>query len=204
MNARIPLKALGACAAVAVALPIVLGPTAARAWYRSSQSYVYPPAQSYVEEEDTYGPAYSESYGPAYSESTGPSYVERSERSYPESYRSTWSETYSTTSPERYRSTYVAPYAYRRVPDRTVVREEYYGSSEPPRAYSTYRSYRSGAYVPMVELNMREGPNDLAPVVAVVPPGTPLHVAGPDVGGWVRVTSPFGAGWVYSRYLAAG
>ena len=97
----------------------------------------------------------------------------------------------------RYGSTWEDPYAYR--PYSGVAEEEYYGSSEPPAP----RAYRgdSGEFVAVVDLNMHVAPGDMAPVSTVLPAGTPMRLAGPDVGGWWRVNSPYGIGWVYSRYL---
>ena len=72
----------------------------------------------------------------------------------------------------------------------------YYGSSEPMRA---------GDYVVSAgALNLRMGPSDAAPVRTVLPGGTAVRMAGPDVHGWYRVESPYGVGWVYSAYLSPG
>jgi uncharacterized protein YgiM (DUF1202 family) len=84
----------------------------------------------------------------------------------------------------------------------------YYGSSGP--ATYPYRSYygygasaRAGSYVVSAgALNMRVGPSDAAPVRTVLPGGTRVRMAGPDVHGWYRVASPYGMGWVYSEYLS--
>lgn len=126
-------------------------------------------------------------------------------------------ETYDRES----RSLYRAP----EVPPR---RQGYAGSSEGPGRYGPdysgtypgsgwgaprtgwvtpqsdagrYAPAPSGRLVSAVDLNLRVGPSDAAPVQAVLPAGTPVRVTGTGQNGWVQVESPFGAGWVYGRYL---
>ena len=73
-----------------------------------------------------------------------------------------------------------------------------YGSSYAPRG-----GYGRGRFVVAIgALNLRAGPSDAAPIETSLPGGTPVTLAGGGNGGWWRVRTPYGMGWVYSRYLA--
>jgi hypothetical protein len=106
-------------------------------------------------------------------------------------------------------------------PEVPPVRQGYVGPSAAPQDYGAgypetgyprtgwsypqaggRESYPSGRLVSAVDLNMRAGPSNEAPVRTVLPAGTPVRVTGATDSGWVQVDSPFGRGWVYSRYLA--
>lgn len=78
---------------------------------------------------------------------------------------------------------------------------EGYGGSPPPAGPTAYDG-RGTLVVATAGLNLRAGPSDNAPVRMSLPGGTPVHIAGPDIGGWRPVSTPYGSGWVYSRYLA--
>lgn len=193
MNGRIIGTLLGGGAALAVALPLALAPVPALAWSAGAQGYGYG--------EPLPAPEYGSGYDERYAETPG--YGATDERAY--EYGSNYGQSYYGYEPGyesysrsyRYQPGYGAteeaePYAYAPPP--------YYGSSEPPAR----PAYRGRGYVPTVDLNLRAGPSDMAPIEGVLPAGTRVRVAGPDVGGWWRITSPFGTGWVYSGYLAPG
>jgi hypothetical protein len=76
------------------------------------------------------------------------------------------------------------------------------GWSSPPPQTGRYAPSRSERLVSAIDVNLRAGPSNSAPVLTVLPAGTPVHIAGPGQGGWVQVDSPRGRGWVYGRYLA--
>ena len=94
---------------------------------------------------------------------------------------------------------------YLRPPDRPYAGApsvtEGYGGSAPPDGPTAYDG-RGMFVVAIAGLNLRAGPNGNSPVRLSLPVGTPVHIAGPDVGGWRPVSTPSGSGWVYSRYLA--
>jgi hypothetical protein len=76
------------------------------------------------------------------------------------------------------------------------------GWAYPQARAGRYAPYRTERLVSAIDLNLRAGPSNMAPVRMVLPAGTPVHIAGPAVGGWWQVETPFGPGWVYSRYIA--
>jgi uncharacterized protein YraI len=57
---------------------------------------------------------------------------------------------------------------------------------------------------PVVPLNLRAGPSDVAPVVGVMPPGMPVTEGITTPGGWTNVNTPEGSGWAYNDYLTPG
>jgi hypothetical protein len=77
-----------------------------------------------------------------------------------------------------------------------------------PQAPTEHRSApdhswnQSERLVAAVDVNLRDGPSDEAPVRTILPAGTPVRITGSTESGWVQVDSRFGSGWVYSRYLA--
>jgi uncharacterized protein YgiM (DUF1202 family) len=108
-----------------------------------------------------------------------------------------------------------------RPPEAPPVAQGYAGSSAAPEDYGRgypesewgypqartehyYEPYRnqSERLVAAVDVNLRVGPSDEAPVRTVLPAGTPVRITGSTESGWVQIESRFGSGWVYSRYLA--
>lgn len=109
--------------------------------------------------------------------------------------------------------------SFYRSPEAPPVGQDYTGSSAAPERYGPgyrgsewgypqaqsehyYMPYRTERLVASVDVNLRDGPSDGAPVRTVLPAGTPVRITGSTESGWVQVDSPFGSGWVYSRYLA--
>lgn len=192
MNARITGRLLGACAAVALAIPLLGYPGSALAW---TQGYSY----GY----GTLSPAVP--YSPdqlGYWDEPPAGYVSPSghQWNYQGSYAQTmppYPPAQSYTSQETTTRSYQTTTEPQQAPRAT---EPYYGSSEPPPP----RSYSTAHWVSAVDLNMHIGPGDDAPIATVLPAGTPVRVAGPGEGNWWQVRTPYGRGWVYSEYLSPG
>jgi hypothetical protein len=110
-----------------------------------------------------------------------------------------------------------------RLPEVPPVGRGYSGSSAAPEGYGRgypesewrYPQARTEHYyapfqsrnqserlVAAVDVNLRDGPSNEAPVRTILPAGTPVRITGSTESGWVQVDSQFGSGWVYSRYLA--
>jgi hypothetical protein len=186
-------KTFGAVAALAAAAPLVFSSGTAFAWSGQSSGYGYVPTPQQAEEE-TYGTPEPRTYGAttngAYDSPDRGTYAEM-----PAAAPQAEGYAYHPTPTEARAYTYGSPDAFAPTPPAGG-----YGSSVPPRA----RAYPAGRFVTISGLNMHVAPDVAAPVRTVLPAGTPVRVAGPDVGGWWPITSPYGAGWVYSRYLARG
>ncbi len=159
-----------------------------------AQGY-YPPRQyapSYRYEPE-YGPGQpGEAYGP------GDAYVP--------------DEAYGHSGRSLYRSPEVPPVG--RFYSGSSAAPEGYGQGRPESAwaypqartehyYAPYQSRnQSERLVAAVDVNLRVGPSDEAPVRTILPAGTLVRITGSTESGWVQVDSRFGSGWVYSRYLA--
>lgn len=179
--------------------------------FRGSQNQDYPPrdyGRSRDRTSSRYGIEEGEGYGPGERRyESGSSYSYSYEDVYPE-------EANGPRSREIYRR-----------PEAPPVAQGYAGSSEgpelhgrgypesewgyprsgwtaPPASAGRYVPAPAGRLVASVDLNLRVGPSDDAPVQAVLPAGTPVRVTAAGGGGWVQVDTPFGQGWVYGRYLA--
>jgi hypothetical protein len=86
---------------------------------------------------------------------------------------------------------------------RSYVPPQYSGSSNPEQlAVTNGARMGPGGFRTTAPLHLRSGPGDGAPVVATLPAGTPVSRNGMIEGNWWGVTTPYGPGWVYDRYLA--
>jgi len=230
MNARILGKVLGASAALALLVPVAVSPASAQAWYPGPRDYGYGPDAGYPSARDyATPPAYApqavqpqtygqqeypppQPYGPE--EAYPPPRYAAPERYGAGQGYGPGAGTYGSNNPSLYRPPEVPP-----------VEEGYAGSSAPPppsgpeypesgwgppRTGWSNPPPQTGRYAPSpgehliaaIDVNLRAGPSNSAPVRTVLPAGTPVHIAGPGQGGWVQVDSPLGRGWVYGRYLA--
>lgn len=61
-----------------------------------------------------------------------------------------------------------------------------------------------GGLVTTAPLHLRAGPSARARILATLPPGMPVLPLPRRAGNWLEVQTGYGAGWVYTRYLAPG
>jgi hypothetical protein len=167
--------------------------------YGSNESYG--PDQTYGANEG-YGP--SEPYGPGRTQTYSTDQGYAPSQSYDEGYgpngRSDYRPPEVPPSGQGYGGQSAAPQGYGSGYPETFYPRTFWGY--PQGQTGNQAPYRAERLVPVVDLNMHAGPGDDAPVRAVLPAGTPVHIIGATASGWVQVASPFGQGWVYSRYLA--
>lgn len=206
-------KVLGVSAALAIILPLAYPSSA----FAQGYGYSPPPAPnrvySWTDSPDYYGPPGDEAYG-----DSGPGYYPQpyggydsaaggdegyGEPTYGGDYRGPYN---GWRNPQSYGGGYDSAYGreaqpifnYLTPPNRETT--EGYGGSYAP---SGPVAYGGGQFVVAIGgLNLRAAPNGAAPVRTSLPGGTPVTLAGPEVGGWWPVETPYGPGWVYGRYLA--
>jgi hypothetical protein len=161
----------------------------------------YGPDQTYGADEG-YGP--SRPYGPDQTQTYGAGQGYGPNESYDGGYgpngRSAYRPPEVPPARQGYGGQSVAPQGYGAGYPESYYPRSFWGY---PQAQTGGRaSDRAERLVSAIDVNMRAAPSNDAPVRTVLPAGTPVRIIGSTASGWVQVESPFGQGWVYSRYLA--
>jgi Bacterial SH3 domain len=168
--------------------------------------YVLPPRDEPAPEDQAQGYYPPRQYAPSYRYEPGYGAGQPDETYVPD-------ETYGPSSGRSlYRSPEVPPVGRGYTGSSAAPEGSGQGYSEGEWAYPQARTEHyyapsqsqtwSERLVAAVDVNLRDGPSDGAPVRTVLPAGTPVRITGSTESGWVQVDSQFGSGWVYSRYLA--